>query len=290
MAVANTTIGFIGAGRLAQTLAIGFSQADRPVVATASRSLSSAQALAAPVAGCVAYAEPQAVVEAADLVFIAVPDDAIASTCGSLTWRAGQFVVHCSGATELAALESARQQGAVIGGFHPLQSFVDPKIAVKLLPGSSVAIEAAPPLFEVLSAMASAIGCKVITLPAGARARYHAAATYSAGFVISLLQEAVDLWGSFGVNEAQTLDALFPLLQGTVDSARGKGLAGAIAGPISRGDVGVLVRHLKDLEKAGDAALELYCTLALRQLPLIRARAVVPAAVIDQMQALFERA
>jgi predicted short-subunit dehydrogenase-like oxidoreductase (DUF2520 family) len=61
-------------------------------------------------------------------------------------WRTARAAVHCSAATEVATLEPAARQGPQIGGFHPLQSFGDPDLAVKTLPGCAIAIEADDPL------------------------------------------------------------------------------------------------------------------------------------------------
>ena len=54
---------------------------------------------------------PQSLADSVDLVLLTVPDDAIASTCAALDWRAGQAVVHCSGATELLVLAPAASGG-----------------------------------------------------------------------------------------------------------------------------------------------------------------------------------
>ena len=168
-------IGFIGAGRVAKGLAWGLAQSGQRVLAAASRSLDSAAQLAARIPGCAALADAQHVVERSDMVFVTVPDDAIAAVAASLQWRAGLAVVHCSGATEVSALASAARAGALIGGFHPLQLFADPEVALAGLPGCTIAIEAEAPLLPRLEGLAQALRCRSIRLPAGCRPRYHAA-------------------------------------------------------------------------------------------------------------------
>ena len=97
-------IGFIGAGRVAKGLAWGMAQSGQCVAAAASRRLGSAEQLAARIAGCRATANAQELVDCCDLVFVTVPDDAIAAVAASLKWRKDVAVIHCSGATEVAAL------------------------------------------------------------------------------------------------------------------------------------------------------------------------------------------
>jgi predicted short-subunit dehydrogenase-like oxidoreductase (DUF2520 family) len=183
----------------------------------------------------------------------------------ALRWRAGQAVVHCSGATEVAALDAAVQAGAHTGGFHPLQIFSDPEQAAQRLAGSTAAIEAGPALLPTLQALAAALGMPATVLPPGMRVRYHVAAGYAASFLLPVLQEAVALWASFGVDEADALQALLPLARGTLDAAQTRGLAGAVSGPIARGDLGTVQRHLGALETLGPSRTAFYRFLAVSQ-------------------------
>lgn len=283
-------VGFIGAGRVAKALAWGLAGSKHSVVAAASRSLGSAEQLAARIADCRAAADAQDVVDRADLVFITVPDDAIAAVAAGLKWRQSVAVVHCSGATEVAALEPAARAGARIGGFHPLQLFADPDVALAGLPGCTIGIEADGPLFAQLELLAAALRCRTIRLPPGCRVRYHAAAHYAAGFVIALLKQATDLWQSFGVEREDAIRALLPLLRGTAASVERSGLAQGLAGTYSRGDIGTLEKHLAELGRVGPDALRLYCELALRSIPLGLERGGYDEKRAEAMRELLRRA
>lgn len=283
-------VGFIGAGRVAKALAWGLAGSKHSVVAAASRSMGSAEQLAARIAGCRAAADAQDVVDRADLVFITVPDDAIAAVAAGLKWRQGVAVVHCSGATEVAVLEPAARAGAEIGGFHPLQLFADPDVALAGLPGCTIAIEAEGPLSSQLELLAASLQCRTMRLPPGCRARYHVGAHYAGGFVIALLKQATDLWQSFGIEREDTIRALLPLLRGTAASVERSGLAQGLAGTYSRGDIGTLEKHLAELARAGPDALHLYCELALRSIPLGLERGGYDEKHADAMRVLLRRA
>ncbi len=282
------SIGFIGAGRVAKALAWGLAGSKHSVVAAASRSMGSAEQLAERIAGC-RPADAQVVVDRSDLVFITVPDDAIAAVVASLKWRAGVAAVHCSGATEVAALDAAARAGAEIGGFHPLQLFADPDVALAGLPGCTIAIEAEGPLLSRLELLAAALQCRTMRLPPGCRARYHASAHYAAGFVITLLKEAADLWQTFGVSREDTVRALLPLLRGTAASVERSGLAQGLAGTYSRGDIGTLEKHLAELGRVGPDVLRLYCELALRSIPLGLERGGYDEERAEAMRVLLRR-
>lgn len=292
---ARPRLGFVGAGRLARCLAAGFAAAGYPVVAVTARSPGSAQRLAEVLPHCRAVSDAQAVIDASELVFLAVPDDNIGTIANELRFKAADgrsALVHCSGATDVEILAPAREQGALIGGFHPLYLFSGEAADLERIAGCSVTIEAQAELAPVLEALAHALGCATLALPGGQRLLYHGAAHYAASFALAALGEATDIWRQLGFDEEQSLRALLPMLAGTVEAARGKGLAGALAGPVSRGDAAVLERQLAAFETLGEDHAALYGLLTRRALALVRRRAQPPASVeamTEAVQASLER-
>jgi predicted short-subunit dehydrogenase-like oxidoreductase (DUF2520 family) len=109
-------------------------------------------------------------------------------------------------------------------------------------------------------------------LPPGARAMYHIGSLFAGTYLLSLLNEAVEAWGTFGMNEEQTLRALLPLARGTLMTAETRGLAASLAGPISRGDAMAVARHLDALTACGNSQTSFYKDLARRQLKLAQRR------------------
>ncbi|EGC98443.1 hypothetical protein B1M_41588, partial [Burkholderia sp. TJI49] len=198
-------LGFIGAGRLAHCVARRFAQAGFPVVAIASRTPESARALAAHIDGCMAFDTPQQVVDAADLIFLTVPDDHLAATAATLRFdtarAARQALVHCSGASAVDLLDPAKRQGAATGGFHPLYLFGGSDADLARIDGCSVTIEADGALHATLLRLVAALGCHPLSIPAGGRMLYHAAAHYAASFALCGLAEAVELWRGVGFDE-----------------------------------------------------------------------------------------
>ncbi len=279
-------LAFIGAGRLGQVLAQAMAAQGESVVAVCSRNQDAAATLALRIPGCQVMTQEQAL-QAADLIFLTVSDDAIEPLARVLPWRSGQAVVHCSGATELTALAAAVSRGATVGGFHPLQIFSDPERAAQLLAGSTVAIEAEPPLREELLRLAALLGMQPLQLPPGTRAAYHAAASFSASFILSLLDEAVQIWAGVGLPRQQALQALLPLARGTLQAAEKRGLAGALSGPISRGDAGVVAGHLQTLDQLGAEHGAFYRELSRRQLDLARASGRLDEQALQRLEALL---
>jgi predicted short-subunit dehydrogenase-like oxidoreductase (DUF2520 family) len=287
-------LGFIGAGRLARCLALSFSRAGYPVTEVASRSATSAVRLASQIEHCVASDDPQHVVDAADIVFLAVPDDSIGTSAHTLQFgadsanRHGKALVHCSGASPVELLAPARDQGASIGGFHPLYLFSGELADLDRIAGCSVTIEADGALRDALTALAVALRCHPLSIPAGGRMLYHAAAHYAASFALCSLAECVALWRTLGFAEDDALRALLPMLAGTIETARDKGLPNALAGPVSRGDTGVVEKQLALLEGLGGDHAALYGLLSRRAVGLAERRASPPAAIEAISEAVEE--
>ncbi|MBE0415579.1 MAG: DUF2520 domain-containing protein [Dehalococcoidia bacterium] len=261
-------IGFIGAGTVGTALAVRLSGKGYPVVAVSSRTKASARRLAEAVSGCRICDDGQAVADIAHLVFITTPDDVIAPVVQGLHWHPGQSVVHCSGADSTDILEPARGCGAHVGGFHPLQTFASVAHAIENIPGSTFAIEAEEPLLSTLKEMASALEGSWVRLSAGDKVLYHAAAVVACNYFVTLVKLATDLWQSFGVPPEQATKAFLPLLHGTLKNIDNVGIPGCLTGPIARGDLGTIKKHILALEKAAPGVLSTYRELGLQTIPI----------------------
>ncbi len=224
---------------------------------------------------------PAAAAARADWVWLTVPDDHVAATAAALPWRPGQLALHCSGATPLAALAAA----PAAAGFHPLKLLAgDAGLA-----GAHVGIEADAAQLPALQALALRLALLPLALPSPmssqARAAYHAAANLAASGVLAVLAEAQSLWAAAGL-AGDALPALLPLTRGALDTAAARGLAGAVSGPVARGDVGVLARHLDALSGAGLEA-DLLLALGRRQLALAEAAGRLDVAQVTVLRALL---
>ena len=258
-------IAFIGAGRVAGMLAPAFAGIGYPVPAVASRSLESAERVASLVPGCRAVFAQDAA-DAAEVVFVTTSDGAIGEVASSVSWRAGQGVVHCSGALTCAPLAPARAAGASVGSWHPFQTFG----GETALAGVTFGIEAEGDLLAFLERLASEVGGHPLRVPAEARALYHAASVFSCGYLATLLGEARTLWTRAGLPPEQALRAIAHIARSTVANVERTGAAPALTGPTSRGDAGTVRLHLDAVRDAAPELLPLYREISLRSVELAR--------------------
>jgi predicted short-subunit dehydrogenase-like oxidoreductase (DUF2520 family) len=281
------TIGFIGAGTTGTALAVRLAQHRYQVIAVSSRSLTSAEKLAARISGCQVYNRAQEVADIAQLVFITTPDDIIPKVAAETQWHKEQSVAHCSGAHSVDILEPARQQGANTGCFHPLQTFASVDQAIDNIPGSTFAIEADEPLSSILKEMSTALEGEWVILKAGDKVLYHAAAVFACNYLVTLAKLATDLWQTFGVPPAQAIKALMPLLRGTLSNIENVGLPSCLTGPIARGDLGTISRHLESLEKQAPSLLNIYKELGRETIPISLGKGKIDLQRAEELKALL---
>ena len=290
MASSELKLGFIGAGRAATALALGLQARGYTVAAVASRSPSSAEKLAGRLEGCAAYADPQRVADACDLIFITTPDAAIEPVASQLGWRAGTWVVHCSGAESAGILEPAREQGALVGSFHPMQTFPGAEsVDVSVLSGIAYAVEGPPPLSDALEEMARALGGWPVEIGPQDRALYHLSGFLACGAVVALMAQASEIWRAMGYTREEGQEVLLPILRSTVDSIEARGIPAALTGPVSRGDIGTVVKHLDALEKRAPSVVPIYCQTALEAVTLSREKGGIDGKIEQELTRLLEK-
>ena len=270
------SLAIIGLGRVGQVLGQALYQAGYRITAVASRDPAKAATVAARF-GANAIS-PRDAAASADLVLLAIPDDALKPLAAELAlagaWRSGQFVVHVSGASPAAALAPAAEYGAQIGAFHPFAAFGGAE--APLPAGITFGIEAQQPLRTILWGLAAALGGHPLDLDAADKPLYHAAAVIASNYTVTLAALANELLQQLGAQPDQALRALLPLMRTTLDNLERQGLPDALTGPLVRGDIGTIQQHLAALDEAKPQIGILYRSLAHGTLPLAQQRGLKP--------------
>ena len=224
-------------------------------MACASRTAESAQRLADRIPGCTPLPASH-LARRVEIIFVTVPDDAIADVDAEVPWTDRHLAVHCSGARPASIFAKAAQCGASVAGFHPLQTFADPDTGLRNLPGSTVGIEADNDAWLFLSEMADSLGMNALRISVEDRALYHAASALVSNGTVGLMAAAANLWEALGVPRPEAMRALLPLLEGTVRNLEALGIPAALTGPVVRGDLGTIQRHVEALTaRPGELAI-----------------------------------
>jgi len=280
-------IGFIGCGRMGRALAIGLAAAGYDIKAVASLHYQSAVALAKRVPGCTPYASPGELARAVDMVFITTPDDAIMPVCRSIVWKKGQIVLHCSGADTRTALSSAFEVGAETGVLHPLQTFSGSEADGNQFTGVTFAVEAGGMLYDTLVSMTEKLGGHPVNIPPHLKALYHISAVMASNYLVVLAGMSAALWQNWGISQEDALKALLPLIKKTVSNLETAGISASLTGPVARGDVGTLQKHLAALSRLAPALETSYRELGLQAVDIAITRGSITAAGGESLKAIL---
>ncbi|TMB47082.1 MAG: DUF2520 domain-containing protein [Chloroflexi bacterium] len=224
------------------------------------------------------------------VVFLAVPDSAVEDVAKRIARSSAServSFVHVSGALGLDALAPLGAEHAV-GSFHPLQSFPDPR-PPDAFAGVTIAVDASTPaLRRTLARLARDLGGRPKHVGDGARGLYHAAAVFASNYVVVVVDEGVRLLQRAGFSRTEAEKALVPLVEGVVSNIRRQGSIKALTGPVRRGDVETVQRHLAALGNAPQIEA-VYRMLGQVALEIAKEAGLEPAAAERTKRALTRK-
>lgn len=239
-------IGVVGAGRVGAVLGAALRAAGHEVVAVSAVSEESVERAEMLLPGVPVAPVPE-VVEAAQLVLLAVPDDALADLVAGLhatgTWRPGQLVAHTSGRHGLAPFAPVAADLLPMA-IHPAMTFTGTSLDLARLSECCFGITTPQALRPVAEALVVEMGGEPVWVAEEARGRYHAALAHGSNHMVTLVAQAMEILRSAGIEPADRV--LRPLLQASLDNALSSGDA-ALTGPVARGDAGTVAAHLDEL-------------------------------------------
>ena len=236
----------IGAGAAGRALALRLADHGYPVRAVLSRTAASAEALAALVGAPVAADRLDRLPGDVRLVVLAAPDGALAGLAETLVEKrhawAETVVVHASGALSADVLAPLADVGATVLAFHPLQA-LPPGADGAALDGATVGLQGTPRAVAAGVELAAGLGLRYLVTEAEDRPRYHLAATMASNFLVTLVGMVQETLASIGLDRAQAIGVIEPLLRGTLDNLSAASPEEALTGPVVRGDLETLKRH-----------------------------------------------
>jgi len=260
---AKPGIMIVGAGNLANALAVSLRHGGYKIEGVMARargaSLRRAQKLAKETGSraSVAPAETQAAV-----VWFCVPDAEVAHAARALAeeidWRR-KVALHSSGVLTSDELGALRRHGAAVASVHPLMTFV--RNSRPSLAGVPFAIEGDGIAVRIARRIVSDLGGRAHAIRKADKAAYHAWGTFSSPLFTALLATTEQVAAVAGVRQNEARRRMIPILLQTLANYAAFDAAGAFSGPIVRGDVDTMKRHLRVLRKV-PGAREVYLALA----------------------------
>jgi predicted short-subunit dehydrogenase-like oxidoreductase (DUF2520 family) len=201
-----------------------------------------------------------------DVVLLTVSDDSIETVCRELVrekaFRHGAVVVHCSGALSSNILSSAREGSSCsVASMHPLQTLPTVEAAVEALPGTCCFYEGDEAALPLVEDLIKKVGMRPVKIEVSAKVLYHAAAVMASNYLVAIMDASLAVAEKAGIERSIAWPAFEPLVLSTIANISKMGPAEALTGPIARGDVETVKRHLKSLDLMDGSLASLYRAL-----------------------------
>jgi predicted short-subunit dehydrogenase-like oxidoreductase (DUF2520 family) len=267
------SITLVGAGSLAHAFGPALKAAGYRIDVVAGRSLRKSRQRAAALAkklgaDLILLEDLQ---PASEIIWLCHTDDALAETARVLSRRKGwkgKIVLHSSGALSSDVLAPLQRAGAYTASLHPMMTFV---------PGTTPEMEKVPFAVEGdRRAVATAkrivknLKAEVFEIKKESKVLYHALGSFSSPMIVATLVTAERVGKAAGLSAKQVAKVMTRILLQTIDNYVQRGAAAAFSGPIKRGDLNTVRRHLQELRNVPGAP-DVYRALvksALMDLPV----------------------
>ena len=197
-----------------------------------------------------------------EIIWFCVTDDAIAGAARDLAARVdwkGKIALHSSGALSSDELAPLQHRGAAIGSVHPMMTFV--RSSDVDMKGVPFALEGDTRAVHVGRRVALDLGGMPFRISKENKVLYHAMGSFSSPMVVAVLALAERIAAAAGIPRSKIHAVMGPILLKTLDNFLKNGAAAAFSGPINRGDLDTVRKHVTELGRV-PGAREAYAALA----------------------------
>lgn len=286
-------VSIIGAGVVGTAMGYLLKERGYSIAGIASRTLASAQRAQEFIGEGEATTDLGATAQKAEIVFITTSDRAIEEVCKKIAseggFNPGASVFHTCGALSSEILSSAKYKGAYVASLHPLQSLADIQEAIKNIPGSYFCLEGDEAALAVAKKIVGSLGGKEITIEVEKKPLYHAGASVASNFLVATIRFALELFEAAGISRKDSLNALMPLIKGTVRNIENLRIPSALTGPISRGDIEVIEDHIKAISEERPETIGLYTELGKYTVKVALEKGTITEKDAERIISLFDK-
>ena len=200
----------------------------------------------------------------AETVWLAVSDGAIRDVAKAIAVRADwrrKVVLHSSGALSSEELAVLRKRGASVASLHPMMTFVPGETPD--MRGVAWTIEGDERALRAARKIVSALGGQALPIRPEHKPLYHAFGAFLSPLLVVHLVAASEVAKMAGIRRQDFAAIMKPIVSRTLENlfANIGELPGrAFSGPLVRGDVETIRRHLRSLRRV-PLARQLYVAL-----------------------------
>ena len=245
-------IAIIGAGRIAYSLTSALLKEGYIVDVIISRKYDSAKALAEKF-GVKKYSDDiNLISKSVNVFFLTVPDSEIKKTAIQLSKLklnfSTTFFMHFSGAEDIGVLGPLKLKGGKTGSLHLMQTF--PSKNIVNIKNVNSAIETNDDsVYKYLLQLCSDLQLVPFRIDSKDKAYYHLAGVYASNFLAGNLFNAQKLLSLNNIDEQKYFNILSSTIHSTLQNVKTVGPAKALSGPVDRGDIKTIRKHIASLKK-----------------------------------------
>lgn len=253
-------IGFVGAGRAGCSLGKYFTRkaAQADVTVTGYNSIVEEEARwAAKFTGSSVFERIEDVIAASDAIILSTPDGAIKKVWDTIDKKnlTGKMICHLSGSLSSDVFSGIDTYGGYAISIHPMFAFSNKDSVYQQLDSVSFTLEGHPYAVNAWQQLLDALGNRSVVIDQAKKPKYHAAASILSNQVIAVLATGYELLEECGFSEKEARTFSAALVRDNVEHVIADGCVSALTGPIERGDVGTVKKHLQELN---DTQKEMY--------------------------------
>jgi predicted short-subunit dehydrogenase-like oxidoreductase (DUF2520 family) len=288
-------VAIVGAGKVGSVLGRILADNGARIECVVSRTLASARR-AGRFLGCRNVTTSlNAIPPTVNLVYLTVPHAAVEEVarglagCDQLKFRR-MAVCHASGMLTAAALEPVRVRGALVFSFHPLQTFprdFHPKDILLSARGIYYGIDGIPAAQRKARALARALEGTVIEIPPAMRELYHAACVVASNHVTTVLAVVEEMYAAFGGKPRGFARVFMPIVSATLGNIARTSPAAALSGPVARGGVDTVARHLDVVRARVPHLMPYFVAVSLETVRLARKKGSISDRQGDALRTLI---
>ncbi len=187
----------------------------------------------------------------ADLIIITTPDDLIEKIAKIISEMRGDqpdYLMHMSG---LYSSDILKKKGNKVSVFslHPLQAVPNFCEGIKLLPEAVFTLEGDERGKQVGRKISDKLGLNYNMIKKEHKAIYHAAAVVASNYLVTLVDTSYNLLEAADVLNDDTKKGILNLVKGTLNNLEKMDTDKALTGPIARGDINTVQKHINSIKE-----------------------------------------
>jgi predicted short-subunit dehydrogenase-like oxidoreductase (DUF2520 family) len=284
-------IGFIGAGNVGTTLGMYFHKMNMSISGYTSRTYISAKKSASKT-NSKTFENIENLIISSKYIMITTPDDAIEDVVADIIMTNinlnNKVICHTSGAHPSSVLDPLYQKGATIASLHPILSFADIEHALSLLHHTPFTLEGKGNIINEFIQLLEDNKLKIYNIKTKQKTLYHASACIVSNYLVTLMDTGVQMLNMIGFDSKTSLELIEPLVKGTLNNIFEKGPESALSGPIARGDISTIQKHIEVLSKQSKDINNIYSVLGNKTLDIVMRKNTLDENTVNNLREILK--